>query len=311
MKKSLRFLILFFLVVFPVFLSAQTAAEIDDLLDTNAVSYEQAARFVLKAADLSAPSDVDGFFAPAEAFRYAAERRWLPKNAVGGGNASLEGISLLVMRSFNIKGGLFYTIFKNPHYAYREMVYQDVIQGRFEPKMAVSGETLLFMVNRVISRQGSDVDYDEVPVPTAEQQALVEHINTQLKAKEVDDVYVRITGAGVTISLSNIEFSANSSELPDTEKRKLEEIADILKAISARKIIITGHTALAGTPEDRLITSQARAAEIAAFLISLGVRSEDEITTQGFGSDRPIATNDTPEGMARNRRVEITILENQ
>ena len=322
MKKSCYFLTLCFLLILPVFLPAQTAAEIEELLNTKAVSYEQAARFVLEAADLSAPRT------PSEAFQYAAEQRWLPKKAVGGGEASLQGVSLLVMRSFNFKGGLFYTLFKNPHYAYRELVYQDIIQGRSDPQMAVSGDTLLFIVNRAIARQGNDVDYelnyeyqplftgnfdlyDEVSAPTAEQQALVNSITRQLEAKDVADVSVRVTSVGVTISLSNIEFLANSSELPDTEKRKLREIAGILNTIPSRKILVTGHTALAGTEGDRLKTSQERAAEVAAYIISLGIRGAGEVYTQGYGSERPIADNSTPEGMARNRRVEITILENQ
>ena len=322
MKKYRFLLTLCLLLILPVFLSAQTAAEIEELLNTKAVSNEQAARFVLEAADLSAPRT------SSEAFQYAAERQWVPKKAVAGGEASLQGVSLLVMRSFNIKGGLFYTLFKNPHYAYRELVYQDIIQGRSDPQMAVSGDTLLFIVNRAIARQGNDVDYElnyeyqplftgnfdlyeEVSAPSAEQQTLVAHINALLGAKDVADVSVRVTSAGVTISLSNIQFLANSSELPDTEKRKLQEIAGILNTIPSRKILVAGHTALAGTPEDRLKTSKERAAEVAAFIISLGVRNAGEVYTQGFGSERPIADNDTPEGMARNRRVEIIILENQ
>ena len=221
--KKYQFLLTFcLLLILPVLLPAQTAAEIEELLNTKAVSYEQAARFLLEAADLSAPRT------PPEAFQYAAERRWLPKKAVAGGEASLQGVSLLVMRSFNLKGGLFYSIFKNPHYAYRELVYQDVIQGRSDPQMAVSGETLLFIVNRVISRQGNDVDYD------------------------LDGKY---------------------------------------------QPLVSGYYDLHD--------------EVAAFNISLGIRGAGEVYTQGYGFERPIADNGTPEGMARNRRVEITKLENQ
>jgi len=136
-----------FILAAPAF--AQTAAEIEKLLETEAVSYEQAAWLVLEAADLSPSfesSASDG------AFNFAARQGWLPKKAAPQDKASLEGISLLVMRSFGIKGGLFYSLLKNPHYAYREMVYQDIIQGRSDPQMAVSGDLLLFLVNRVLSR---------------------------------------------------------------------------------------------------------------------------------------------------------------
>lgn len=132
-------------IAMPVFLSAQAADEIEMLLNTESLSYEQAARFVLEAADEAALSS------PAEAFRYAVERKWLPKNAAPDAQARLDGISLLIMRTFDIKGGLFYSLAKNPHYAYREMVHQNVILGRADPGMAVSGDTLLFMVGRILS----------------------------------------------------------------------------------------------------------------------------------------------------------------
>jgi len=157
MKKELW---LFFLVLLPVLLSAQTAVEIEELLAVKAVSYEQAARLVLKAADLPVFSAAASLPSGQEAFNYAAERKWLPKKAVIGQEASLEGVSLLIMRSFEIKGGLFYSLFKNPHYAYREMIYQDIIQGRADPQMAVSGEQLLFLINRLMSTLGNDSNYD-------------------------------------------------------------------------------------------------------------------------------------------------------
>jgi len=337
MKKSLCFLIICFFPVASVLLSAQTAAEIETLLNTKTVSYGQAARFVLKAADAAELLDT------ADAFSFAADKRWLPANVSPDDGARLQGVSLLIMRSFGMKGGLFYSAFKNPHYAYREMVYQDIIQGRADPNMAVSGDMLLFLVNRVISRQGQDVDYDTdgtgqplsaagaqepanaplsidfkkleaqplSPQRAAEQQALVKEINTQLEASSVADTSARVTNAGVTISLSNIQFLANSAELPTSEKQKVQEIGKILQGIPGRKILVAGHTALAGTTQDRLQTSFDRARAVAEYLITLGVRKSDEIFAQGFGSDRPIADNSTPQGMALNRRVEITILENQ
>ena len=345
MKKKLFLFISCFLLVGTAFLPAQTAVEIEELLKKEALSNEQAARFVLKAADLQDLSNLDGFPDQSDAFRYSVERRWLPRNAVGGAEASLDGVSLLIMQSFGIKGGFLYSLFKNPHYAYREMVYQDIIQGRADPDMAVSGELLLFLINRVVSRledgsisntpvpsyralaaetQGAQVsdatesgltwqEPEQAPSPEqiAKQQALVEEINSQLESHAVADASARVTSAGITISLSNIQFTANSTELPAAEKRKLQEIASILKTIPARKILVAGHTALAGTPQDRLKTSQERAAAVASYLISLGARNVDEIFVQGYGAERPIADNSTPQGMARNRRVEIIILENQ
>ena len=151
------------LLLVSALLPAQTAAEIEEMLNTDALSYEQVTWFVLKAADVSDSSGQFDLNDPVGAFRFAAEQNWLPRKAVAGGEASLEGISLLLMRSFDIKGGLLFTLVKNPHYAYREMVYQDIIQGRSDPEMAVSGDLLLFLLSRILSRQ------EEIAIPEDKQ----------------------------------------------------------------------------------------------------------------------------------------------
>jgi len=127
------------------FLCAQTHAEMENLLESPNVTYAQAARFVLEASDAAVISDTR------EAFLFALERKWLPAEASPDSPARLDGISLLLMRSFSIKGGIFYSLFRNPHFAYRELVYLNIIQGRTDPRMAVSGSQLLFIVGRTLT----------------------------------------------------------------------------------------------------------------------------------------------------------------
>ncbi|MFP4564443.1 MAG: OmpA family protein [Spirochaetia bacterium] len=125
------------------------------------------------------------------------------------------------------------------------------------------------------------------------------------------DTGVTETEKGVTITLENIQFLPDSSVLIESEQKKLTLIADILrKEYPERDLLITGHTALAGTPEGRQTLSERRAAAVANFFLSLGVRDEEEMITQGMGAREPVADNSTERGMRRNRRVEITILEN-
>ena len=130
-------------------LPAQTAAEMETLLNTQAVTYAQAARFVLQAAEAAA-AEAATIANPAEAFRFAQENNWLPKDVSPETPARLDGISLLFMRSFDLKGGFLYSFIKNPHYAYRELVYRSAIQGRVDPQMAVSGYQLIFITNRIL-----------------------------------------------------------------------------------------------------------------------------------------------------------------
>ena len=141
-----RCLFLFAVFVFPLFgVFSQTADRLEALFNTQGLSYEQAAAFVMEAADMPMSN--------AEAFRYASEKGWLPKNAEVRDTARLDGVSLLIMKAFEIKGGAFFSVFQNAHYAYRELEYKNVIEGKTVPAMAVSGEMMLFIVGRVINER--------------------------------------------------------------------------------------------------------------------------------------------------------------
>jgi hypothetical protein len=127
-----------------------TAAEIETLLSADTVTYAAAARFLLEASETLKTSKPD------EAFNYAVEQNWLPKTAAANDPARLDAISLLLMRSFDIKGGLFYSFTKNPHYAYRELVHKKIIQGRTDPAMKLSGDRLLLITGRILSQGESE-----------------------------------------------------------------------------------------------------------------------------------------------------------
>jgi len=142
-----RYLFLFAVFVFTLFVAfSQTADRIDVLFNTPELSYEQAAAFVLEASDIAVSNQ-------AEAFRYVSEKGWLPKNAEARDTARLDGVSLLIMKAFEMKGGAFYSVFQNAHYAYKELEYRNVIEGKTVPAMAVSGEMMLFIVGRVINER--------------------------------------------------------------------------------------------------------------------------------------------------------------
>ncbi|MBN2510177.1 MAG: OmpA family protein [Spirochaetales bacterium] len=128
--------------------------------------------------------------------------------------------------------------------------------------------------------------------------------------KDVADTDVRVDDEGVTISLQNIQFTADSAVLLESEKQKIRRIAQILSRYPQRDILVSGHTALAGTPEGRLQLSLDRSRAVADYLVRLGARTNTQIMIRGYGATRPIDTNTTEEGMRANRRVEITIMEN-
>ncbi len=84
----------------------------------------------------------------------------------------------------------------------------------------------------------------------------------------------------------------------------LDKVAAFLKEHPAARIILAGHTDSIGTREYNMNLSHQRAASVRAYLVQKGEVSADRITLSGFGFDDPVATNDTSEGRALNRRVQ-------
>jgi len=149
-----------------------------------------------------------------------------------------------------------------------------------------------------------------VEAENMDREQLASEIQEEIERMDIKDVNVKVVDEGISLSLEDIRFYADSDRMLPGEEAKLAGIAEILKRYPERDILVSGHAALRGTPEYLLDLSQKRARAIADYLLSENIRSADRIVIRGYGAERPIADNVTEEGMRRNRRVEITILEN-
>ena len=121
------------------------------------------------------------------------------------------------------------------------------------------------------------------------------------KIEDITDVN-GLPGRKVTFD-SGILFGFNSSSLSDEAKEELKKFADIMKSEPV-EITIWGHTDNVGTEEANLKVSTKRADAVASYLKKCGM-SKDHMTAQGKSFSIPVASNDTEEGRAQNRRVEI------
>lgn len=138
---------------------------------------------------------------------------------------------------------------------------------------------------------------------------IVQDMNKEINRLGIADTAASSTAEGITLTLENIQFEADSANLLPSEKEKITKVAALLERYPNKELLISGHTALAGTAASRQKLSETRAEAVARFLVEMGVRSEYNVYTRGFGAEKPIAPNDTEANRSRNRRVEITILE--
>lgn len=120
-------------------------------------------------------------------------------------------------------------------------------------------------------------------------------------------VTVEETSSGIKLSL-RLQFKPDSAELLNDEKSRLDAIAECMKASGAAMFLVEGHTASTGNEKGEMELSKDRAHAIASELSKRGIDSS-RFVVKGSGSHKPVAENSTKAGMARNRRVEITILE--
>ena len=149
---TLLFITLGFLLFAPALLPAQTAAELENILETPAITRSQAARFVLTSS--RGPASV-GREADA-AFESVKARGWLPKESAANDPITLGTLSYMIMKAFDLKGGMMYNIVPGPRYAFRTMVSRSFIQGSADPAMKVSGERFLLILGNVLNSIGGE-----------------------------------------------------------------------------------------------------------------------------------------------------------
>lgn len=126
----------------------------------------------------------------------------------------------------------------------------------------------------------------------------------KLKVKVVD-------GRMVVVLASDVLFGSGSASLSKDGKASLQEVSRLLASIPKRKFQVEGHTdnvpiATAQYPSNWELAS-ARAITVVKTMIDAGMPS-DRVSAASFGDSKPAAANDTPEGKAQNRRIEIIIV---
>ena len=110
--------------------------------------------------------------------------------------------------------------------------------------------------------------------------------------------------ASSRIALYGINFATNSATLTADSEKALTEIVTLLTAQPEWKITVEGHTDDAGAKAANQTLSLKRANSVVAWLVSHGI-PEAHLSAAGFGDSKPIDSNTTDEGKAKNRRVEL------
>ncbi|GAB1432301.1 hypothetical protein MASR2M29_09260 [Spirochaetota bacterium] len=144
-----RVMLVSIFILIGIYAYSQSNEFVDRLLETDSVNYGQAAYLVLVASD-NLGEDAD----EARAFELLQNFGWAADSITAGQVIDLKGYSFLLMQAFGLPGGLMYTLFPSPRYAYRQLVSSLVIQGRSDPVKLVSGEQAIRMLGRIFDVKG-------------------------------------------------------------------------------------------------------------------------------------------------------------
>jgi len=134
--------------------------------------------------------------------------------------------------------------------------------------------------------------------------------------KQADKLRMQLQSTGVSVTRNgdniilnmpgNVTFATNSSNISADFYKVLDSVALVLNEYEKTYVDVIGHTDNTGALQYNQTLSEARASSVARYLESQKVISQ-RIITRGAGPSSPIASNDTPEGRALNRRVEIVL----
>ncbi len=128
--------------------------------------------------------------------------------------------------------------------------------------------------------------------------------------EEIPGAEVKRVGEGINVTFNEdagVYFDTNKSDVKGTSATTLDKLAGIFKEYPDSYILVEGHTDSAGSEEYNWKLSQQRAESVTKYLVAKGI-SSGRFTTKWYGETQPRESNETSEGKAKNRRVELAIV---
>src|SRR2546425_6956588 len=158
----------------------------------------------------------------------------------------------------------------------------------------------------VAQRRAAEAETEKARQAAAQAEAEKAQLRAQLLNQLNSILQTRDSARGLIVNMSDVLFDTGSYTLKPGAREKLAKISGIVLAHPGLSLQIEGHTDSVGGDEFNQQLSERRADSVRDFLAEQGV-APSSITAHGFGKTQPVASNDTPEGRQRNRRVELVV----
>lgn len=132
----------------------------------------------------------------------------------------------------------------------------------------------------------------------ASRDAQIKKLQDSLNAKQTD--------RGTVVTFGDVLFDLNKSELKSAGMNNVAQLAQFLRDNPERQVIVEGYTDSTGSDSYNQSLSERRASSVRSALVKMGVEP-NRVIAQGYGKEYPVADNTSNSGRAQNRRVEVTI----
>jgi len=169
-------------------------------------------------------------------------------------------------------------------------------------------EQVLESKSKALRKTKEELDREQREAAATKAQLVAVQGKLAMALKSLDELaQVKEEARGVVITLSgSVLFATGKHQLLDIAKDRLNEVAKAIKDQGFKAIVVEGYTDSRGSETANEQLSLKRAEEVRLHLVSQGIPS-NKITAVGRGEASPVADNNTAEGRANNRRVEIII----
>lgn len=195
-----------------------------------------------------------------------------------------------------------------------EFIHQDVSFG----VRSLLANTDAKAIN--VDIDGRDVSLSGKVTPKFERDWFVQQVGTLEQVRVVSDNLeehdpreearrsrVEFQGAIRQIDTASIRFEPSSADFSSGSDAALRQLADLLKTHPERRIKVAGHTDSSGRRQVNLELSRQRASAVTDYLAARGIPRQ-QLLAQGYGSSQPIASNESEIGRAKNRRIELIVM---
>lgn len=186
-----------------------------------------------------------------------------------------------------------------------EAAVHNELQTINEKNQLLLGEIAQLKEENIAVSEGYKGRIEEIEMANVQAQERYEKVQNMFTPAEAE-VYRK--GHNVLLTTYGFDFLPGQSEIRSDNFDLLNKITEAINTFEGPYVLVTGHTDSSGSEENNKALSIKRAETVASFLKKVGKMPAERVNYEGYGESRPVASNDTKEGRAKNRRIEILIV---